>query len=409
MLKKLMFILAAVTLFALALPAAAQSQAPGPIAAALNDLSSRVGRTLALSDLQNWTWEQNVFPNAGLGCPKPGTLYADVQTGGFKFLLTYGGIQYDYRVSNDQRIVVLCNSDAAPVSTAACPPPGDAGYITPRLQLGVQAQVTIDGDSIPNNVRSIPGTSGTYLGEIPPGGVFIVLEGPQCSQSDKLVWWRVDYNGLIGWTVEGQVENGQPDYWLEPLGATPVPTPGAATAIVSSNASQVQVLSSFVTPIGITTLSPDGKWLASGGVDGQLTLLNTETGATVGTVLAHPVSVTGLAFSPDSTLLATGSADGQTQLWDVTATGAQVRFPLQGHTASVDALLFAPSDGLLATGSADGRVILWDVNLGLAVAQLTGHTGTVTRLMFSADGSLLLTTDSGGTTRVWGIRPAGTG
>ncbi|MCB9453145.1 MAG: hypothetical protein H6672_17060 [Anaerolineaceae bacterium] len=411
MLKKFLMILM-IGLFIPALSASAQQQIPDPVNAALNDLSSRVGRTLTIGDLQNWTWAQSVYPDASLGCPQPGMSYIQVQTGGFKFVLTYNNVQYDYRVSNDQRIVILCNSDSAPASNpaAVCPPPGDAGYITPRLSVGIQGQVVNVGDSIPNNVRSIPGTSGTYLGEIPPGGVFAVLEGPQCSQVDKLVWWRVDYNGLVGWTVEGKVDNGESDYWLEPVDARLIPPVSIPIAALSpANASQIQTLSNFVTPLGINVFSPNGKLLASGGVDGQLTLLNTETGATVMSVLAHPASVTGLAFSPDSKLLATSSAAGQAQLWTVNQTGVQVLFPLQGHTGSVDTLAFSPAGDLLATGSADGRVILWNVNLGLAAAQLTGQTGAITRLAFSDDGSLLLVTDSGGTTRVWGIPSAGTG
>jgi len=226
---------------------------------------------------------------------------------------------------------------------------------------------------------------------------------------DKLVWWRVDYNGMIGWTVEGQVENGQNDYWLEPVDEALIPTPDTPAAISSSNAGQVQMLSSFPILSGVTAVSPDSQWLANGGVDGRITLVNTATGAETAAVLAQPVSVTALAFSPDSTLLASGGAAGEAQLWDVVPSGAQVRFPLQGHTASVDVLAFSPSGKLLASGSTDGRVILWDVNLGLAVVQLTGNSGMVTRLVFSADGSQLLTVDSAGTVRTWGIRPAGNG
>jgi uncharacterized protein YraI len=64
---------------------------------------------------------------------------------------------------------------------------------------------------IPNNLREGPGSSTKYVGEIPPGGVFTVLDGPRCASG--IAWWQVNYNGLIGWTPEGQGT----EYWVEPI------------------------------------------------------------------------------------------------------------------------------------------------------------------------------------------------
>ena len=65
-----------------------------------------------------------------------------------------------------------------------------------------------------NNVRSAPNTSGERLGTIPGGEEFSILDGPQCS--DGLVWWQVDYQGLVGWTVDG----ADGEQWLFPVDAT---------------------------------------------------------------------------------------------------------------------------------------------------------------------------------------------
>ncbi len=82
-----------------------------------------------------------------------------------------------------------------------------------RLTSGAQARV-VPGD--PNNVRDQASRAGALLGQIPGGETFTVLEGPVCA--DGFTWWRVDYNGLVGWTVEGA---GQA-YGLEPVGSAPV-------------------------------------------------------------------------------------------------------------------------------------------------------------------------------------------
>lgn len=90
------------------------------------------------------------------------------------------------------------------------------GALASRLVVGEQGRV---GPGGANNVRSEAATSGQLLGQIPGGGAFIVLEGPVCGEG--FAWWRVDYNGLTGWTAEGQGT----DYWLEPAGPLPTQAP----------------------------------------------------------------------------------------------------------------------------------------------------------------------------------------
>jgi hypothetical protein len=82
------------------------------------------------------------------------------------------------------------------------------GLVTPRLVIGDRAQVT-PGDA--NNVRTRPGTNNPRIGSIPGGGELVVLDGPVCA--DGYVWWRVDFEGLVGWTAEGGT-----NYFIRPLG-----------------------------------------------------------------------------------------------------------------------------------------------------------------------------------------------
>jgi hypothetical protein len=89
-----------------------------------------------------------------------------------------------------------------PPEPVTCP-----GFMPSRLVGNSVARVT-PGD--PNNIRTDPSTSSTQIGQIPGGELFIVLQGPTCA--DNLAWWQVNYNGTIGWTVEGQDQT----YWLDP-------------------------------------------------------------------------------------------------------------------------------------------------------------------------------------------------
>jgi len=85
-----------------------------------------------------------------------------------------------------------------------------SGQLT-RLAPGIRARVT-PGD--PNALRTQPATgpNSIVIGEIPGGGEFTVVSGPQCG-NDGRIWWQVNYNGALGWTPEGEGAV----YWLEPL------------------------------------------------------------------------------------------------------------------------------------------------------------------------------------------------
>ncbi len=89
-----------------------------------------------------------------------------------------------------------------------------ANGLPSRLRPGTYARVT-PGD--PNTIRS--GPNGYAIGSIPGGASFSVTGTPRCGVYG-LIWWPVYYNGVSGWTAEGQY----PTYWLEPTGGV-VPSP----------------------------------------------------------------------------------------------------------------------------------------------------------------------------------------
>lgn len=103
----------------------------------------------------------------------------------------------------------MAAAEAAPDAQSAC-------YQAQRLVRNALGRVTLY-PAISNRLRAQPGTSGAIIGRIPSGGVFTVLDAaPQCVNG--MNWWLVNYNGVVGWTAEG---NGGSSYYLEPLGYVP--------------------------------------------------------------------------------------------------------------------------------------------------------------------------------------------
>lgn len=92
--------------------------------------------------------------------------------------------------------------------------PSCDGYLVPQLTIGQQARI-LPGD--PNALNTLPLRPSQYsesvrLGSVPSGANFTVLDGPLCGDG-SIVWWLIDYNGVVGWTGEGQGNT----YWAEPV------------------------------------------------------------------------------------------------------------------------------------------------------------------------------------------------
>jgi hypothetical protein len=399
-------------LLLLALPMAAHAQVPDSINRVLADLSERVGTPVTLDNTDlTWTFEQKIFPDASLECPQPGQNYIQTQTRGTQYIMTYKGVVYDYRVSDDGSVFILCNEEEV---KPACPPPDVAGYLPPRLFVGGFGKVGPGGVS--NNVRELPGSSSRLLGEIPSEAQFIVLDGPSCSTLDKVVWWKVDYNGLVGWTAESK----DGEYYLDPLvlpgtlvpTAPPLPTatPSATAQVIkATNATQVALLGTHQSDMQVYALSLDGQILVVGRQDGTITLVDVQTNVPSAPVAAHTGFVTAILYAADTPglrqLLITGGAEGFVHIWEVGDGNSLTRVAstqVVENTASISALAYSPVSQLIATGDSRAEVKLYDLT-GALLATFPGADSPIESVEFSADGRTLLVISVAGAAYVWGI------
>jgi hypothetical protein len=76
-----------------------------------------------------------------------------------------------------------------------------------NLKAGVQAYVVSKGEL---NVRAGPGCDTADMGDLAPGTVIKVLEGPRCS-ADGRVWCRIKHNGHDRWVCENEPSSADVD------------------------------------------------------------------------------------------------------------------------------------------------------------------------------------------------------
>jgi WD40 repeat protein len=156
------------------------------------------------------------------------------------------------------------------------------------------------------------------------------------------------------------------------------------------------------TIVARVAFSPDGLRLASGELNGNVTLWDARTGIKLHTFQAHDHQILALAFSPDGSLLASAARqDRRVKVWNV-ASGELVH-ELANHTDSIHALVFSPDGKCLGSASVDRTVRLWDLSTGREVLAFPEHAQplAINGLAFCADGQRLMSVSVHGVVKLW--------
>jgi WD40 repeat protein len=165
-------------------------------------------------------------------------------------------------------------------------------------------------------------------------------------------------------------------------------------------------------------VSPDGRWLASGGVAprpaaGAVRLWDLEAGRRVRSFDLPRGVATGLAFSPDGKRLAAAVSElsswpgspGRVVVWEVP--GGKEWRSFEAHKGHVMALAFSPDGRMLATGGFDRTLRLWELATSRQRRLLAGHEAMIDALAFSPDGRRLAACSADAPVYVWGVLGAG--
>ncbi len=145
-------------------------------------------------------------------------------------------------------------------------------------------------------------------------------------------------------------------------------------------------------------LSPDGRWIVSGGTDGWLRFVDSNSGQIV-RQFAHGALIKGIGFTEDCRRVVCGGAEGRATVWD-TESGEKIA-DLKGHTNAIISTVFSPDGSRVLTASYDATARLWDVATGAPLGQPMPHSGELSHGAFSPDGRRVATAARDGTARLW--------
>jgi WD40 repeat protein len=142
-------------------------------------------------------------------------------------------------------------------------------------------------------------------------------------------------------------------------------------------------------------LSPRGRYVGAGLLDGTARIWEMGTWRPVATLRGHRGELHHLAFSPDERFMATASEDKSVRVWEVE--GGQPFAELRGHSGAVEGVAFSPDGLMIATMSEDKTAHLYrcevcaplPVLAKVAENQATRRLSPAERAKYLRDGSAL--------------------
>ncbi len=156
------------------------------------------------------------------------------------------------------------------------------------------------------------------------------------------------------------------------------------------------------------SFSPDGKTLAVGSYDGQITLLSVETNHGR-SFQAHAGNISSVAFDASGTrLLTNGTDDNEIRLWEVNIEPPKLLQRITHSTFPVSTSFngwanLSPDGQWIATIGERTTVNIYNSQNGQLQYQLNGHENTVYRAIFSSNSQLIATVSSDATVKLWDL------
>lgn len=187
-----------------AAPAAAQDEntVRDRIDQAMAHLTQYLGLTTPISRQANdWRWVERIYVNSAFGCGVPNNFYPEMPNRAIDITIVYNDVNYDYRLSWDGVIMVLCGSDGTPLFRS-----DDGSFIGATANFVPPENSASDAADAPAETRSLDSSAffaWVYMRQqqrfylIDDSGQLASVDRPQVTNApiDGLLEFAVSRNG----------------------------------------------------------------------------------------------------------------------------------------------------------------------------------------------------------------------
>lgn len=156
-------------------------------------------------------------------------------------------------------------------------------------------------------------------------------------------------------------------------------------------------------PVWSVAWSPNGNYIAAGGADQTAEVWDfaTRGKSPIVTYTAQHEQVTAVAWDPtNSQLIASGGGNATVQVWNALQ-GGNPLLTLTGHSQPITSVAWSPNGAYIAAGSVDKTVIVWNATSGALLFTYKGHSDEVKGVAWSPDSRRIASGSYDGTVQVW--------
>lgn len=152
--------------------------------------------------------------------------------------------------------------------------------------------------------------------------------------------------------------------------------------------------------INFLVYSPNGKYIATAGVDKRIIIWDSSSGKEIKILNGHTQSVYSVSYSPDGKFLASGSTDGTIRIWNI-ETGEEIQ---KFWTGSMVSFVQYISNGkyIVSKYLSKKYISIWNIRTGTDY-KLEHDCKKIETITISADEKYMSTIDNNHILRIWNI------